>query len=174
MAGIKQINITYDSLEDRLLLRLTADEAEGCAEYKIWLTRRYTGLLWQTLAQIVEAEIPGPGEGASDDREAMKQFRQEAALGNSDFSTPYKGEAERTPLGSLPLLVSRLQCQRQDENLHRLSLHNSAGIGINLTLNTILTHSLQKLLADSIQQAGWNRPLATGTGEAILPAGLIQ
>jgi hypothetical protein len=46
MSGLRQININFDPVEDRLLLRITAGDPGNIDEFRIWLTRRLIQILW--------------------------------------------------------------------------------------------------------------------------------
>lgn len=160
MAGLNQLNVKYIPIEDRILLRMTADEPGGRAEYRLWLTRRFVALLWQSLEQLVNSETVADPSVPHGGREAMKKFRQEAALADANFSSPYSGGQDTsTPLGEEPLLVSKLQIKKQPRGLHSLSLQGDENVGITLSLNTAITFSLQKILADAVLAAQWALPI---------------
>lgn len=173
MAGLSQLNVKYVPSEDRILLRMTAEaSAGGSAEYRLWLTRRFVALLWQSLGQLIDSETIADPTVPSTGRAAMKQFKQEAALADANFSSPYVGGQDcLTPLGEEPLLVSRLQIRKQENGLHCLSLQGAGDEGVTLSLNAAITFSLQKILADAVQVAQWGLPIAEPARQGAPGAG---
>ncbi len=163
MTGLHQLNITFNPGEDRLLLRLTADDGRGLSEYRFWLTRRFVIILWQALDQVLDKEVMAAAPTAAASQAAhrtMKEFQRESAIESSDFSTPYAEETpKQTPLGENPLLVSKLQVRRQETGQYILVLHDANNQGINLTVNLNIIHSLRKLLSNATVAAQWHQPL---------------
>ena len=78
---LHQINIAHNAKEDRLLLRISSG---GGDEYRLWLTRRYTGLLLGVLNKEMDSRGGAPSvagsatlsndEGHSPAAVAMKMF----------------------------------------------------------------------------------------------------
>ena len=58
---LHQFNINYVPLEDRILLRINTLQGD---EYRIWLTRRYTGILLERLAAQMEKHGGAPALAA--------------------------------------------------------------------------------------------------------------
>jgi hypothetical protein len=156
MASLHQINIGYSSVEDRLLLRMSARSETGTAEFRFWLTRRFTRLFWQALERARETSVAMDPRVSPDSREALKQFHQEAALEKADFTTPYQEETAATPLGSNPILVSKLNITPKAHGQHTLALLPSKGQGINLTVDLNIIHLFRKLLAEAVRKAEWD------------------
>lgn len=164
MSGLRQMNLSFDPVEDRILFRITAGDPGSMEEYRIWLTRRIVRIVWKLLDQAASSEetadprIPPGGAGA------LREFKEAAALAEADFTTPYKAEQARTPLGPTPQLVGKIQFRRQQENCVLL-LETVKGQVITLALNDALVHSLRKLLADQCLAAQWDLPLGTAAGK---------
>ena len=59
MSQMHQIQLSYVSTEDRILFRMNTKSRQ---EFRFWMTRRYTGILWSTLARVLEEA----GKGAED------------------------------------------------------------------------------------------------------------
>ncbi len=151
-----QLNLTFVPIEDRLLFRIASGKPGAMEEYRLWLTRRFVGLLWKALDQILdiysEMDPRIPPEG----KKAVRQFQQSAALSQTDFKTPYQAENVTAPLGADPLLIYKLQSRKSADGQQILSLEAATGQVINITLSVQLIHSLRKLIADAIKEAGWN------------------
>ena len=154
--ALHQLNIAYNPIEDRLILRMTAGSPGDLLEYRLWLTRRFVKLLWNVLDQMLETEARRDSRVSIESLDAFKQFQQSDALAQSDFKTAYQAESARTPLGADPLLISRFQVSRGPEGNQVLSLQTQAGQTLNLTLNASLIHSIRKLLLDKVLEAQWD------------------
>jgi len=59
MSQMHQIQMSYVSTEDRILFRLNTKSRQ---EFRFWMTRRYTGILWNTLARVLDEA----GKGSQD------------------------------------------------------------------------------------------------------------
>jgi len=164
MSGLRQMHINFDPIEDRLLLRITAGEPGNLDEYRIWLTRRFVQIIWKLLDQSITAETMRETMVPQESAGALQEFRQEAALAEADFDTPFAGAPNRTPLGPNPLLVTKIQIRRQPGG-HLLTLETAQGQIINLALNTGLVHSFRKLLADQTLKAQWDLSLGMAPGK---------
>jgi hypothetical protein len=164
-----QINIEYNSVEDRFLLRVSEKESHGgCVEYRAWLTRRFVSVFLKAIDKLIEDGVAGDMQISPDALEAMKKFQQEAALAKADFSTSYGADSENcTLMGEEPFLVSKLKIKKKSKNKYVLSLLTNENAGINITANTDLIHSLRKLLLTSAKNAGWNQPLDRATEEEV-------
>ena len=114
MAERLQINFEYNSIEDRLLLRISEKENQGGGvEYRFWLTRRFVNVFIKATDKFIEDEVAGDIQVSPDAMEAMKKFQQEAALAKADFSTSYDADSENyTLIGEAPSLFQYLRCKR--------------------------------------------------------------
>ena len=154
-----QINVRYDPAEDRLLLRMNAPTPEGTAEYRLWLTRRFVQLMWQGLEKSMEADQTVDPAVQSSQREAVRQFKEEAALSSADFATPYRKEAVLTPLGEDPVLITKMQIKQAEAGKKVLIMSGEDGPSVTLALAENMLHSVRKLIADAAERAGWGLSL---------------
>jgi hypothetical protein len=161
-----QINIEYNSIEDRLLLCISGKESHaGCVEYRFWLTRRFVNVFIKAIDKLIVDGLAGDMQVSPDALEAMKKFQQEAALAKADFSTSYGADSENcTLIGEAPFLVSILKIKKKSKNKYVLSLLTSENEGINIAADIDLIHSLRQMLFASVNNAGWNRSIS-GTEE---------
>lgn len=157
---LNQINITFNPLEDRLLMRMTtgSSDDDSLTEIRMWLTRRYTRLLWSVFEKILDESVSRYPQANSENKAAIRQLQQEADLTQADFKTPYQSAPVPTPLGETPLLLSRIQVRKDPDGSHVLNL-GTENQGINIVLNTQLVHSLMKLLAETVEKAQWDLSL---------------
>ncbi len=156
MTNLSQINIGYNPVEDRLLLRMTSGSADGVAEYRMWMTRRFVRLMWNALSQSLDQDTASDHRIEPAGREAVREFEEEAALSSADFSTPYKPRVVSTPLGPEPVLISRLQIRKEQDGKKVMSLLDRKNQGLTLGLTTGMIHSLRKILVDAVLKANWN------------------
>ncbi len=159
MSNATQLNVSYNATEDRLLFKICTPVPEGKAEYRMWLTRRFVQLMWQGLDKSMEAESAADPFVEPTQREAVRQFKEEAALSSADFSTPYTKEEVVTPLGQDPVLISRMQIKQAAEGKKVLIMSGEDGPSVTLALSETMLHSVRKILADAVTKAGWGLAL---------------
>ena len=81
------------------------------------------------------------------------------AVQKADFSKAYEEQPRNTPLGAEPLLLGRIQTGRDRKGLPVLALHPAEGQGVTLTLDSVLLHSLCRLLQSAVKKSGWDLEL---------------
>lgn len=142
---LQQINARYINTEDRILLRTSTSNNE---EYLLWLTRRYTGLLLNSLTDAIEAR--GGTTSISNQSRTKALFKQGA------FEKPYtEATAPVRPLGDNGVLAYALKTgSDQDGNL-RLEIQSQEGKGISYHLDDALLYMLFSLLSQCVQLADW-------------------
>jgi len=156
---LNQINITFNPIEDRLLLRVCTGTTENGqpAEFRMWLTRRYVRLLWSVLEKVLDEEVERIPQATPENKAVMRRLQQEADLARADFKTPYRvPEDPVTPLGEAPLLLSKIRLAKNSQNQPVLFLNTEQDKGINIVLNTRLVNSLMKLIAQTTEAAHWD------------------
>ncbi len=152
---LHQLNIHFDPVEDRLLLRMSVAGSAAPAEYRLWLTRRFVSLLWQSLHRTVDNAICADQRVTPAGREAVRRFQQETALAQADFATPYAEQDAVTPLGERPVLISRARIGRSPQGGSVLYLEAAEGPTLHINLNDQMMHAFMKLLADGARNAQW-------------------
>lgn len=156
MADVSQLQIQFDAIADRLLLRIrSADKAEFCFA----LTRRCVKLLWPLLLRAIAANREVRRQADPLTKSAVISFQHQTAVSQSDFSQAYRDDACCWPLGRQPILVCRARLEPRPGLAGTLSLHPRQGRGIELALTEQLLHSLCKLLSESSRVAGWDLAL---------------
>jgi hypothetical protein len=151
---LHQMNISYNPREDRLLLRVSS---KGGDEFRLWLTRRYTGMLINVLKQELTKYGGEPTLASSD--ETKKMIKAGA------FQQNYEDGNARFPLGESGVLGFRINTGLAGEGVMRLELLPEQGQGISLNLDKTLLYMLHNLIAQGIDQAGWH--LLKHTSESI-------
>ncbi len=152
MAKLHQLNVRFDSPEDRLVLSVRSDDD---SEIRLWITRRYTGLLLKILGKLAERNLdPGSGQSATV-HDAIKSFQQDAILAGADFTSDYLDDASSHPFGKAPVLVSKIQYRHLDTGNVALLLGLPDGQDISLNLDRNLMIILIKLLQKGAAKAEW-------------------
>jgi len=159
--NLHQLRIDFDAEHDRLLLCIATNDEK---ELLLWLTRRCVKLLWPLLVELVKSDPRIVLQSDPEARAALLGFEHEKALSQADFSRPYEVAARERPLGSEPVLVSRVTTSTDEGGDHVLSFAPSSGHQVNLTLDQTLLHSLCGLLRKIVASTDWNLELSLPQG----------
>jgi hypothetical protein len=149
---IRQLNIAYVPVQDRLLLRVNTTEN---SEYRLWFTRHFIRVLWPEVIKILTADPQVQVQGDKQKKQAVLSFKHEKALSQSNFSRKYDENVEDRPLGTSPLLVSVMRIKATDSAATVLAFQNPQGRGVELFMDQDLLHSFCKLLCDTVEKANW-------------------
>jgi hypothetical protein len=151
---LHQIKIDFDPVQDRLLMCIATNDGK---ELLLWLTRRCVKLMWPLMLKMIEASPRIQRVGTSAEaRAALLEIEHQKAVQQADFSKPYQGASREHPLGSEPILVSRIHSGRDDSGNHLLTLLPAQGSGVNLALEDNMLHSCCKLLQNAVVKAQWD------------------
>jgi hypothetical protein len=155
--ALQQINLAYVAEEDRLLLKVrTASEAE----FRIWFTRRYSGLLLQVLTDQIERE--GGYQLLASRRETLDQLKGGA------FDHAYApGPDLNYPLGEPGVLAYRINVSTGNTGVMTLQLLPEEGLGITFTLDKSTLYMLYNLLDQGLRQTEWNMHMPRSRHEAV-------
>lgn len=142
---LHQINVTYVPIEDRLMMRLNTKQG---IEFRVWLTRRFTGILLGLLTTEIDKHGGVPALASTNETVAM--FKQGA------MEKPY--EAEKTveyPLGSSGILAYKINYKNTTEGVITLEILPEKGKGVNLNLNKSMLFMFYNLLTQACSQSEW-------------------
>jgi hypothetical protein len=171
MSTIHQIQLRYDAVEDRALLRVSTTQLD---EFRFWVTRRYARLLWKALTGSAARSARALTQSAPASREAVVAFEHEAAVAKADFQTRFQAErTATTPLGEAPVLLAQVKCAPLEGGLTLLGMHPVQGQGIEIRLDETLLHSLLKLLADAARAGEWDLDMQVSAPHAS-PTGPVN
>jgi len=170
VSQLKQVQVAFAPVEDRLLLRISTRAGE---EFRFWLTRRFTRMLWPVLLEAAGHDPAVAGQASQHAREAVLAFRHEQAASAADFAKPFEGGARSLPLGDAPLLLSRVRLRKPPGERPVLCLHPARSPGIELALDPGLLHSLTRLLSEGAGKADWGFSLEL-PGPPAAPGGAGQ
>ena len=154
---LHQLKIDFVAEQDRLLMLIAASEK---VEVRMWLTRRFVKLLWPLLVKLAEEASPRirtqPNPEA---RKALLGIEHEQAMSKADFSKPYDAGPSERPLGEAPLLLARIQTGHDRNGQPVVALHPAEGQGITLTFDSVLLHSVCRLLQSVVKKSDWDMEL---------------
>lgn len=170
MAGqLHQLNIEFQAAEDRLVLKANTTDKQ---EMRLWLTRRFTKQLWDSLQQILQQSPELVKQQADPEtRKAMLAFEQEKSVKREQFEKDYEDEAEGFPLGEAPVLLTGFgYTPPKDREPARIALRTEAGHEIGLPVNEHILLSLAKLLQQVMPSTGWDLRLEIGYKTDEAPA----
>jgi hypothetical protein len=80
-------------------------------------------------------------------------------VSKADFSKPYDAVGSTTPLGETPLLLARIQTGHDRNGQPVVALHPAQGQGITLTFDSVLLHSVCRLLQAAVKKSDWDMEL---------------
>jgi hypothetical protein len=164
---LHQLKVDYDAEQDRLLMQVATSEG---VEVRLALTRRFVKLLWPLLVKLAEEASPRIRTQASPEaRKALLGMEHENAVAKADFSKPYDAGNHATPLGAAPLLLARIQTGHDRNGQPVVALHPSEGQGITLTFDSVLLHSVCRLLQAAVKKSDWDMELKLPGAEVPEP-----
>jgi hypothetical protein len=154
---LHQMKVDYEAEQDRLLMLVATNEG---VELRLTLTRRFVKLLWPLLVKLAEEASPRIRTQANPEaRKALLGLEHEHAVSKADFSKPYDAGESARPLGDAPLLLARIQTGHDRNGQPVVALHPSQGQGITLTFDSVLLHSLCRLLQSAVKKSDWDMEL---------------
>jgi hypothetical protein len=152
---INQLNVTFMTAEDRILLRLNTTNKE---EFRIWLTRRVVRKLARELGgaerRLLGLENPERGFVAPGAR-AIQEFQREARMANVDFGARFEEGAAGFPFGTAPVLATGCEIELQGESAAiALSLDNKRTL--NFVLDVRGLHGTLAMLQKAVAHSDWD------------------
>lgn len=170
--NIHQLQLTYSTQEDRLILRINSKENE---EIRLFLTRRMLVSFWDILTQAVNHsisqktfdDIKNPAINSTPEVQKMKQqVQHQDIVDKSDYKTPFN-EGNKFPIGESPALIEKITINTLENTTTTLIFYSNNGQNINLNLNQQLLHNLSDLIIKVIPSTDWNITLAGGINMLI-------
>lgn len=152
--NIRQLQVSHDGMQDRLLLRIATQANE---EIRVWFTRRFLRELWPGLARMLGAQpVPQAAPAAGEAPQAS-------------FDQPFHNENPTFPLGANPLLASEATLDAGADGLIRMVLREGRERSFNLNLNGEMLQALCAMLRATGGQAKWDLALDYAATEPALP-----
>jgi len=156
---VHQIQVSNDSQQDRLILRIGTGTNE---EIRVYFTRRFLRELWPALTATLAGHLqarPLAGQAAAG----------EAAV-TGGFDQPFRADNPIYPLGSNPLLATEAQLEPTGDGQACLTLREGRERSFKLNLNAELLQALCAMLRAASEQAAWDLALDYGKPGASAPA----
>ena len=157
---LHQLKLDFIPEHDRLLLRVSTDDQQ---EVRLWLTRRALRLMWPLLVQMVRSSPEVTLQSNPQARDALVGMQHEQALSRANFAKPFDEVPREMPLGTEPILVARIQSNKDEGGNQVLGLLPQQGQGIHLTLDNTLLHSFCKLVQNAVAKSDWDITLELPT-----------
>jgi hypothetical protein len=161
--NIYQMQISYLSQEDRLLLNINSKDNE---ELRLFLTRRIVISFWEILNKTIShslsiqsmpddiLEAP-ESQKKQLEQQMTQQIQHQDMIEKSDYETPFNN-GNKFPMGEAPILVEKITINVYENNNTALIFESNNGKNINLNLNPQLLLNLSNLLTKVIPSTDWN------------------
>ena len=152
---IQKLEVSFNPIEDRLILKF---HTEDLSEYRLWLTRRFTKLLWKTLNDLLHGEKKPPSQQAMEKKQITKAYEREQTMKQSEFVQKYASKVAltKTPLGPEPILVTKIQIKQPKDEAPILCLHPDDGQGFEISAHSMIIHAIRKLLCEAVSKSDWD------------------
>lgn len=165
MSGLHQLTMSYVPEQDRILFRLSTVDKK---EYRMWLTRRFVGVLWGALHQTFSRNTELARIVDKDIQEAVLGMKHQEAVQNTDFETPPVADTTDATSNTGPLLVTGGKVHPGD-TVTGLSFSTADGADIRFNLNEQLMHAFCHLIITTTVRADWSLDLSLGDGNVVVP-----
>lgn len=147
MSGLKQINISYNKIQDRLLLQITNLEEE---EIRLWLTYHFTSKILDAMNTILSRS----NQGKMDERTARQVLQADKALASEQSATrtTFKSSASNLPLGKTGGLIVSVNIKPSGNNFDiQFGIEDGQSVSINLPRELMLSvvDSIEKKAAEA-------------------------
>jgi hypothetical protein len=172
--NLHQLQLTYRSEQDRLLLRiLLTDQDQPPQEIRAWLTRRVVRQLWAGIVKGMETKIVLEQPLAAQAKaEIVGMQHQEAVSGSrerGEFAAPFREDAQSFPIGQEPILVNAAHFTLKAGEPLRINFTPAKGMGFEIAFQPPVLHSFCSMLQESVKAADWG--LVLRLAESGLPTG---
>ncbi|WP_428035029.1 hypothetical protein [Amphritea sp.] len=145
-----QINLSYNSVEDRILIRAY----EQGKEYRAWWTRRLALRVYKLFNEHAFPTENSASHLQPEQLQSLGDIEKHGAVQQADFSTPFQSDANHYPLGEEGILVQRIDIKTVDK-LVRFIMLPAEGEGMTLTLPPGQRYSFEHMLQQVMVAAEW-------------------
>ena len=146
-----QINMTYDSAEDRILIRATDQDRE----YRAWWTRRLALRMHRLFTEHDFPSEMSDSHLAPDQKQVLGDMEKQGAIQKADFETPFEEDViDYYPLGEDGILIQRVDI-KIDGKVVKLVMLPAEGEGLTLRLPPSQRYSFEHMLQQVMQAADW-------------------
>ena len=151
---ISQFNLQYNSLQDRILMRINTADHELM---EFWMTRRYLIALWHVLMQVLAKDKDIARQKDPIQKQSIMSFKQQQTLSQVDTERKFEdSHVNAWPLGKDPLLLCKIQVRNKDQtNSQAIWFGDTNDKGLEIPLSSKLPHLLIHLVNQPHQASGW-------------------
>lgn len=158
---LHQLQITYQTHEDRILLRVSLRAEDGALEeIRAWLTRRIVKSLWpgtlRSLDSFVKLTQPQAAHASSEILSMEYQASVTEIKASGNFDLPFEAAAERYPFGQTPLVIHTLQFHLEASQPLRIAFNQTEQDGFEVAFTQKTMHGFCKLLQEAVRNAEWD------------------
>ncbi|MDW3208111.1 MAG: hypothetical protein R8L07_21460 [Alphaproteobacteria bacterium] len=150
MANKVQISCNYQPDEDRILMRARLTDKDA----RMWLTRRMVLQFLASIGKIFD-HLTGTQAQPTEQRQAVADFRRDAAVSQANFQTPYDDDGLEPYPADGPLLVKKLNVAALDNGGVRLTFTGTTTDGVRLNLGEKELHAVVHMLRQTAEKAQW-------------------
>lgn len=152
---IRQLQISHDTLQDRLVLRVATQADE---EFRVWLTRRFLRELWPHLTRLLASA--GSAVPLATDIQPIPA--------PPSFAQAFQEDKATYPLGSTPLLTSEIKVDTLSDSNYQLTFREGRERSFELRLTPDMLQAFCAMLRAAAEQAQWSLELDYTAGEATM------
>ena len=167
-AGLHQIGVVYDALQDRIVLRVSSTDK---SEWRLALTRRFVRLLWRALVGILEKHPDIRADLMPRVKEAMLAMHHQAAVEKTDIGKAFAEDNRDQMSETGPQLVTAARVTPKGETLTELHFRTVNGSDLRFEIDKNRLHAFCHLLVKCAVAAEWNLALTIGDAAAVAPSG---
>jgi hypothetical protein len=151
---ISQFNLQYNSLQDRILMRINTADQELM---EFWLTRRYLIALWDVLLQLLDRDQDVARQKDPLQKQSITSFKRQQTLSQVDTQRKFDDATiVAWPLGKEPLLLCKIQVRNKGDNaVQAIWFGDTSDRGLEIPISASLPHLLIHLVTQSHQASGW-------------------
>lgn len=156
-SNMQQMELGYDQVQDRLVFSISTQDL---SEYRFWITRRATKMLWSVLMQLLKSDQKDQLRQTQISRRIAQQIRQEKEQRNPTASQ-YSSSGTAKPLGEEPLLLFGVRAKpaTEDSPAITLQLEDNQNHSLQIGGDSTIILALSQLIRECEQLAEWNLDL---------------
>ena len=158
---LHQIHVDFSPEEDRLQLCIST----STHEMHFWLTRRFVKLLWPGLRNAIEVTAKLVTDAHVDPiSKAPMHDAMQKQTPSQPTTNPLAANAKETPLGPLPVLVTRARLDPIPDGRYLVGLNPQQSNGIEMVMESRHLLALSRLLSDAVAKTDWDLSLSLPSG----------
>lgn len=169
---VRQLQATYCAEDDRILLRLSADEEDGTRqELRCWLTRRLIKILWPTIMSAMQKQVvldlPQAAHASSEIVSMEHHASVSKIKAGGNFDVPFDTTAASYPKGTQPLLCTVARIHLELNKGPRINFESAHDGGFEVQFDSTLLHGLCTMLQQVVKSAEWGIELQLPGGAQV-------